>query len=150
MPWMCICWVIHYFVEPDLLLLITGRKLTSERWQNHYFIFTQRLVGLLVKSVDFSNLCCVMCQWRQGKGTCVFSQSFHACTSISIKNILISWFLTSFSFSILIFTALWYRICTEKLYTFVIVKNQMWVTLHTADTFFLLTLFFFLSGFFDE
>ncbi len=31
-----------------------------ESWQHHYFIFTQRLVGLLVKSVDFSNLCFIM------------------------------------------------------------------------------------------
>ncbi len=40
-----------------------GVKMTSERWQHHNVIFTQRLVGLLVKSVDFSNLCCIMCQW---------------------------------------------------------------------------------------
>jgi len=34
--------------------------MTLERWQHYYFIFTQILVGLLVKSVDFSNLCYIM------------------------------------------------------------------------------------------
>ncbi len=38
-------------------------KMASERWQHHNVIFTQRLVDLLVKSVDFSNLHCIMCQW---------------------------------------------------------------------------------------
>ncbi len=36
-----------------------GVKMTPERWQHHNVTFTQRLVGLLVKSVDFSNLFCV-------------------------------------------------------------------------------------------
>ncbi len=31
---------------------ITGGKMTSERWQ-HHITFTQRLVAVLVKSVDF-------------------------------------------------------------------------------------------------
>ncbi len=30
--------------------------------QRHNVIFTQSLVGLLVKPVDFSNLYCIMCQ----------------------------------------------------------------------------------------
>jgi len=39
--------------------------MTIERWQHPYFIFTQRLVGLFVKSVDFSNLCCIKFQpWK--------------------------------------------------------------------------------------
>ncbi len=38
-----------------------GVKMTSERWQ-HNVIFTQRLEGLLIKYVDFRNLCCIMCQ----------------------------------------------------------------------------------------
>ncbi len=36
------------------------KKNTAERWQCHYAIFAKRLVGLLVKSVDFSYLCCIM------------------------------------------------------------------------------------------
>ncbi len=38
-----------------------GVKMTSERWQHHNINFTQRLVALLLKSADFSNLCCIMC-----------------------------------------------------------------------------------------
>ncbi len=36
--------------------------MSSERWQHCNVIFTHRLVALLVKSVDFSHLCCIMCQ----------------------------------------------------------------------------------------
>ncbi len=42
---------------------LQGVKITSERWQHYNVDFTQRLVCLLVKSVDFSNLCCIICQW---------------------------------------------------------------------------------------
>ncbi len=38
-----------------------------ERWQHHYFILTQRLTGLFVKSIYFSNLFCIICQWWQFK-----------------------------------------------------------------------------------
>ncbi len=41
-----------------------GVKMTLERWQHNYIIFTQRLVALLGKSV-LSNLFCIMCQWWQ-------------------------------------------------------------------------------------
>ncbi len=34
--------------------------MASERWQHHNVTSTQRLVGLLVKSVDFSHLCCIV------------------------------------------------------------------------------------------
>ncbi len=40
-----------------------GLKMTSERWQHHNVIFTQRLVNLLVKSGEFINICWIMCQW---------------------------------------------------------------------------------------
>jgi len=36
--------------------------MTLERWQQQYFIFSQRSVGRLVKAVDFSNLCSIICQ----------------------------------------------------------------------------------------
>jgi len=48
--------------------------MTLERWQHHYFVFTQRLVGLLVKSVDFNNLSCIIYQWwkfKNGKKHCL-------------------------------------------------------------------------------
>ncbi len=34
---------------------LQGVKMTLERWQHYYITFTQRLVGLLVKSVAFSS-----------------------------------------------------------------------------------------------
>ncbi len=37
-----------------------GLKMTSERLQHHNVTFTQRLISLLVKSVDFSCLHCIM------------------------------------------------------------------------------------------
>ncbi len=49
--------------------------MTSERWQHHYVIFTQRLVGLLVKSVDISDLCCIIARGdysKMGKALLVF------------------------------------------------------------------------------
>ncbi len=49
-----------------------------ERWQHHYFILTQRLTGLFVKSIYFSNLFCIICQWWQfkmgGKNSCFLPQ----------------------------------------------------------------------------
>jgi len=54
-----------------------------------FYFFTERLVGLLFKSVDFINLCCITCQRRElkmGKSTLVLDSS----KSISIKAILIS------------------------------------------------------------
>ncbi len=39
-----------------------GVKMTLERWQHHNVIFTERWVVLLVKFVDFSDLCCIMSQ----------------------------------------------------------------------------------------
>ncbi len=53
--------------------------MASERWQHHNVTFTQRLVGLLVKYVDFSCLCCIMCQWRPFKNgeTALFSSFFY-------------------------------------------------------------------------
>jgi len=67
----------------------------------HYYmhlIFTQRLVGLLVKSVDFSNLCFIIRQrWQFKNGQeHFFSQvcsSFHAWNSKSIKDMLISFYI---------------------------------------------------------
>ncbi len=63
-----------------------GVKMASERWQHYNVIFTQRLIGLLVKYVHFSNLCCIMCQWRpfKYKETALFKyflRSLHACNS---------------------------------------------------------------------
>jgi len=37
-------------------------KMTVERWPHHHFVFTQRLVGLLVKSIYFRN------QWHFKNG----------------------------------------------------------------------------------
>jgi len=59
---------------PDLV------KMTIERRQ-HHFIYAQRLVVLAVTSVDFSNLCCIICQrWefrKWGKSpSCVFCLKF--------------------------------------------------------------------------
>ncbi len=62
-----------------------GVKITSERLQHHNVGFTQRLVDLLVKCVEFSNLCCIMCQWwpfKNGKGAL-----FKFFNSKSIKDI---------------------------------------------------------------
>jgi len=42
---------------------LQGDKMTLERW--HFIGFLQRLIGLLVKSVYFSSLCCIICQWWQ-------------------------------------------------------------------------------------
>ncbi len=72
MLWINIYWVIHYFFRGGVKMAIftwdskpnyRGLKMTSERWQHYNAIYTQRLVGLLVKSVDFSCLCCIICQW---------------------------------------------------------------------------------------
>ncbi len=49
--------------SPEIWSQIIGVKMISERQQHHNVMFTQRLVGLLVKSVDFSNLCCIIYQW---------------------------------------------------------------------------------------
>ncbi len=38
--------------------------MTSESWPHHNVKFTQSLVGLLVKSFEFSNLCRIICQWH--------------------------------------------------------------------------------------
>ncbi len=64
-----------------------GVKMTLERWQHNNVSFTQRLLGLLVKSVDFRNLCCIMCQWRSfknGEKMGHFLQSVPACSPRSI------------------------------------------------------------------
>ncbi len=42
---------------------IKGVKMALERWPHYTVTSIQRLVGLLVKSVHFSYLCCIMCQW---------------------------------------------------------------------------------------
>ncbi len=54
----------HYFVEeskcqflPEIRSQIIEVQIISERRQHHNVMFTQRLVGLLVKSADYSNLC---------------------------------------------------------------------------------------------
>lgn len=67
-------------------------KLTLETW-HHHFIFTQRLVGLLVKAIDLSNTCCIICQWwrvQNGDGSKigkinlrVFSPNF--CMPVTLK-----------------------------------------------------------------
>ncbi len=68
-----------------------GAKSYSRKHPN--VTFTHRLVGLLVKLVDFSNLCCIMCQrcpFKNGE-TALFNfvlQSLQACNSRSIKDIL--------------------------------------------------------------
>ncbi len=124
MSWMNIYRVIHYFVEGGVKMVIftwdsepnyKGVKMTSERWQHHNVTFTQRSVGLLVKSVHFSNLCCIMCQWwplKNGKTALFkfFLKCLKACNSKSIKDILMTfryWVLTNFLFGIFIFKALY-------------------------------------------
>ncbi len=106
MSWMSIYWVIPYFVgQNDNFHLRFGTKLqdgkmTLERWQYHYFIFTQRLWGLLVKSIDFNNSCCIICQWwpfKMGKSTFFLFQSLNACNSKSITCILISFWMLVFT-----------------------------------------------------
>ncbi len=64
--------------------------MTSERWQHHNVTFTQRFVAMLVKSGDFSNICCIMVNIKKwGNSTFqVFLQSLHACNSRSMKYIL--------------------------------------------------------------
>jgi len=65
---MCVYKVIHYFVEGGqnyhfylrFGAQLQGLKITLERWQHHGFIFTLRLIDLLVKLVDFIHLCCIM------------------------------------------------------------------------------------------
>ncbi len=80
---------------------------------DHNIIFTPRLVGLLVKSIHFSNLCCIMCQWwpfRNGETALFkfFLQSLQACNSRSIKDIPFRyWVLTNFPFGIFTFKALY-------------------------------------------
>ncbi len=62
MSCMNIYWVIQYFVNGGqnynfylrFGAKLQGGKMTLERWQHHNVTFTQRSVGLLVKSVDFA------------------------------------------------------------------------------------------------
>ncbi len=58
--------------------------------QHHNVTFSQRLVDLFVKSVDFRNLRCIMCQWGPFKKKKInfFLQILQACNSRSIKDIL--------------------------------------------------------------
>ncbi len=96
---MNIYWVIHYFVvkmaiftwdsEPNY----RGLKITSERWQNHYVTFTQRLVGLLANLLTldvFVALCASGDHSKMGKEhvSSFFLPSFQACNSKNIKDIL--------------------------------------------------------------
>ncbi len=75
MSWMYSFWVIHYFVEGVKMTSFTwdseldyrGVKRASERWQHRYVILTQRLVGLLLKLADFSNLCALYTNGDQSK-----------------------------------------------------------------------------------
>lgn len=87
------------FTEQSIILDLEPNyrweKMTLDRWQHHDVIFTQILVGLLVKSVVFSNHCCIISQWgpfgNGGKTRFVlFFQSLRACNSRSIKDILTS------------------------------------------------------------
>ncbi len=116
-----------------------GVKMTSERWQHHNVTFTQRSVGLLVKSVHFSNLCCIMCQWwplKMGKQHFI-SQSSKACNSKALKILMPFryWVLTNFLFGIFIFKALlvgprdigistWLQEYIIKMYIFSVVKTK--------------------------
>lgn len=61
--WMHVNEVIHYFVEGQkynfhlrFKTKMQEGKMALERWQRHYIIFTPRLVGLLVKSVDLATI----------------------------------------------------------------------------------------------
>ncbi len=127
---------------------LQGVKMTSERWQ-HHVIFKQRLVGVLEKSVDFSNLCCIVCQWWPLK----MEKEQQVCMPITqeVLKILLCpfryWVLTHFPFGIFIFEALYGSVpeilefkygSKSKLYTFSMVKKQIWVTLHKTYTYFLL------------
>ncbi len=92
-----------------------GVKMTSERWQHHNVTFTQRSVGLLVKSVHFSNLCCIMCQWwpLQIGERALFKFFSKVCRPVTQKVKRISeclfryWVLTNFNFDIFIFKAIY-------------------------------------------
>ncbi len=123
MSWMNIYRVIHYFVEGNknghfhlrFRAKLQGGKMTSERWQHHNVTFTQRSVGLLVKSVHFSNLCCIMYQWwpLQIGERALFKFFSKVCRPVTQKVKRISeclfryWVLTSFNFGIFIFKAIY-------------------------------------------
>ncbi len=65
-----IYWVIHYFVEggqnDHFQMRFRARlqedKMISERVQHHCYFYTE-IGRSIVKSVDFGNLCCIICQW---------------------------------------------------------------------------------------
>ncbi len=82
--------------------------MTLERWQHHCVIFTQKSVGLLVKSVDFCFLLLYMPMVTSKMGGEHFSFFFQACNSSKQISLCLFrfWVLTNFSFGIFILKAL--------------------------------------------
>jgi len=90
--WCIFHWVMHYFVRFEAKL--QGGKRTLERWQHLYFFS----LSLLVKSVAFSDLFCIIIQrWLfKNGGKAIFMKDFFSqvCMPVtqSIKDIIISFY----------------------------------------------------------